>query len=278
MKLRMKVSLQVWSYSRFYMNSPTSFSTLLVIEKYYPQKYSQNLIKEHIDINKDNFREFADLYILRLRSIAIDGLDEGINLRRPALEKGTPTRNDPDIRIFPVMFSIIPSALLNSLLFSCPKYDIEQIIGLLQQSRDEFELSIAQVTFITDTLPTVLRRLANQNEAFPGKHNQIRYTSFHENSISYLAHASLSIANFMLYVTGSAILPHIETNPDFKIMVGFQTSLTEQHLPHGHTCVNQINFPDNCYDPEGLGISETVLEEKLESAISIVRSIGFGLE
>ena len=86
--------------------------------------------------------------------------------------------------MFPPMLAMVPSVILSSVLFSCPKIDIEAIISVLHEVDHMYNIN--QVTemisilhgqepdktykFFVDILPIVLRRLAESDESFPGKY------------------------------------------------------------------------------------------------------------
>ena len=155
-------------------------------------------VNETDEITKDNFRIFAgkrefenalfnyisiritkwnqDLYTLKSRNIAIEALNEGINFVRQG--------ESNDSAMFPPMLQTVPSVILSSVLFSCPKIDIEAIISVLRMA--DYINDINQATemirtlhgqqpdktykLFVDILPIVLRRLAASDESFPGKH------------------------------------------------------------------------------------------------------------
>lgn len=83
-------------------------------------------------------------------------------------------------------------------------------------------------------------------------------------------------ANFLVYVTGSAFMPVLDTHSDYKILVGWEDTFNDDSIPSAHTCVNQINFPKTCYDSKDEGIGEIILEERLKKIASICREAGYG--
>lgn len=85
--------------------------------------------------------------------------------------------------MFPPMLAMVPSVILSSVLFSCPKIDIEAIISVLCMADYMYDINQAAelisilheqqpdktYKFFVDILPIVLRRLAASDESFPGK-------------------------------------------------------------------------------------------------------------
>ena len=73
-----------------------------------------------------------------------------------------------------------------------------------------------------------------------------------------------NLGKFLFFSTGQSYIPDIEVHKDFKVLVEFNNELeNEDHLPHAHTCVNTIKFPEGAYE----GNLET-LTNKLELAIA----------
>lgn len=158
-----------------------------MIESFYKGKVS-----ETDEITKDNFRIFAgkqeiistlshhilisttksnqDLYTLKSRNIAIEALNEGINFVQPSQTKDTKATPNEEA-MFPPMLAIVPSVILSSVLFSCPKIDIEAIISVLRMVDYMHDIHPDKtLQFFMDILPIVLRRLAASDESFPGKY------------------------------------------------------------------------------------------------------------
>ena len=89
----------------------------------------------------------------------------------------------------------------------------------------------------------------------------------------------LFLANFLVYVTGSAFMPVLYTHSDYKILVGWAGTdifKNDDSIPTANTCVNQINFPKTCYDSKDEGIGEILLEERLKKIASYCRDAGYG--
>jgi len=89
---------------------------------------------------------------------------------------------------------------------------------------------------LTGFLPELLRDLEEKDPDFPSK--------------------------FVEYATGSPYLPHLESNPDFKITIEFNSEDQDikdpNSLPVAHSCINLVKFPATAYE----GSKET-LKEKL---------------
>ena len=66
-------------------------------------------------IATENFRTFVDFFELKTRNIAIKSLTEGITLNGHVH--------------FTSIFSLVPSFLVNKLLFDDPAYDVDKLIG-----------------------------------------------------------------------------------------------------------------------------------------------------
>lgn len=94
-------------------------------------------------------------------------------MRPSKKSKATPNEE----AMFPPMLAMVPSVILSSVLFSCPKIDIEAIISVLRMVDYIYMYDIHQATnnfktlqFFGNILPSVLRRLAANDESFPGKY------------------------------------------------------------------------------------------------------------
>jgi len=182
---------------------------------------------------------FVDLYALKTRDIAISSLREGITL-------GGVVRFKP-------MFLLVPSVVVSKLLFADPVYDVEKVISRLAiDERTYFydfgdELVETQKLCFRETLPKALRILNTKDkEEF--------------------------LVGFIFYVTGSAYLPNLDMNPNFKFLIEFSPLLGNDDLLEAATCVNLLRLSALAYDNN---VEE--LSKILETTVKVGKYAGYGM-
>ena len=183
---------------------------------------------------------FVDLYALKTRNIAISSLREGITL-------------DGMVRFKPI-FLLVPSVVVSKLLFADPIYDVEKVISRLAIDDDTYfhdfgdELVETQKLCFSETLPNALRILNTKDkEEF--------------------------LVGFIFYITGSAYLPNLDMNPNFKFVIEFSPHLANGDLPTAATCANLLRLSAWAYDNN---VEE--LSKRLETAVKVGKYAGYGME
>jgi len=79
---------------------------------------------------------------------------------------------------------------------------------------------------------------------------------------------------FLYFVTGSSIMPFLETAPEYRILIDFNPEAIDNNsLPIARTCFKQLLIPFFHY-----GNDPQILEEKLGIAVALGGSAGFGFE
>ena len=78
-------------------------------------KHGCTMVTENDLITTENFRTFVDFFALKTRNIAIKSLTEGMTL-------------NGYVHLTSI-FSLVPSFLVNKLLFDDPAYDVDKLIG-----------------------------------------------------------------------------------------------------------------------------------------------------
>ena len=204
------------------------------------QKHDGCLKKEDL-INNETFDRFLPLYILKTRDVAISGLQEGITLGGKINLQS--------------LFAIVPSRVINVLLFSNPEISAQQVIDFLEPKYSSKELvddkivgaetvrkvmKDSQERCFTKDLPDVLRDLSSGPNA---KQNFLQ--------------------DFLKFCTGSSYMPYLGANPNFRILVSFSCSLRSDSLPTANTCFNTFNIPANAYLND-----KNVLREKISQMIA----------
>jgi hypothetical protein len=183
-------------------------------------------------ITWENYKDkFTTLCLLNPRELAIDSLREGITLGgRMNIQK---------------LLSVVPSKVVSRLFFSNPNYDVDDIVKVMKPEYLSSDSSAYmnglldhQKKCFEDILPKVLKKMAKERPNF--------------------------LIDFVNYVTGTSYLPHIEANPNFKIIVAFSSVLQPTSLPTANTCENQFNLPVDSY------MNDTeMMEEKFEIAFAL---------
>ena len=201
------------------------------------KKYGGNLKQEDL-IHNDNetFKKFMPLFVLKTRDIAITGLQEGITLNRKINLQS--------------LFAIVPSRVINALVFNNPEISAQQVIDILKPAYsgndvldDETiikELKDRQERCFTKDLPDVLRDLSSGPNAKPN-----------------------FLQDFLKFCTGSSYMPYLGANPNFKILVSFSGVLQCYSLPSANTCFNKFNIPAYAYQNDKI-----VLREKMSLMVA----------
>ena len=201
------------------------------------KKYGGNLKQEDL-IHNDNetFKKFMPLFVLKTRDIAITGLQEGITLNRKINLQS--------------LFAIVPSRVINALVFNNPEISAQQVIDILKPAYsgndlldDETIIKVMkdiQERCFTKDLPDVLRDLSSGPNAKPN-----------------------FLQDFLKFCTGSSYMPYLGANPNFKIIVSFSGVLQFDSLPSANTCFNKFNIPAYAYQND-----KTVLREKMSLMVA----------
>jgi hypothetical protein len=190
------------------------------------------------EITIENFRMFVDLYALKTRDIAISSLREGITL-------------EGVVRFKPI-FLLVPSVVVSKLLFADPIYDVEKVISRLAIEETTYfygfgdEIVEAQKLCFSETLPKALRILNTKDKEF--------------------------LVGFIFYVTGSAYIPNLDMNPNFKILIEFSPQLSNDDLPTAALCANLLRLSPWAYDNN---VEE--LCKILETTVRVGKYAGYGM-
>ena len=186
-------------------------------------------VRENDPIDRHNFKLFADLYVLKTRSVALEGMLEGLTLG-----------NHIDINC--IFFPVQP-VFIDALLFSKPVLNVDDVLKILRYDfTDEEEESFSETAienqqlFSYQTFPEALKLLSMKDPEF--------------------------MTVFITFITGFPCLPDHRMNPDFKIIVEFEMSLPPDNLPTAHACHNILTVPGQCYKND---VEKFV--ERLETAL-----------
>lgn len=191
-------------------------------------------------ITKTNFKSaFASLYLIETRRKALDAIMDGLTL-------------DTNIKIHS-FFHSKDRRVIDDLLFSKASFSVEDVQELLeiQYDNEEKEQMYIEMGVIPkhvqflDQLKEALAELSAENESL--------------------------LTNFVYFMTGMDHLPNIQARPEFRLKVGFNDSSNDA-LPTGHTCHNEIDFPFMVYDNDFM-----VIKDRISTIISYARSSAFGI-
>ena len=202
-------------------------------------KHKCEKMTQSTKITTENFRILVDLIALKTRDIAISSLREGITL-------------DGVVRFKPI-FLLVPSVVVSKLLFADPIYDVEKVISRLAIDDDTYlhdfgnELVETQKLCFSDTLPNALRILNTKDkEEF--------------------------LVGLIFYITGSAYLPNLDMNPDWKILIEFSPYLSNDDLLTAATCAKCLRLSAWAYDNN---VEE--LSKRLETTVRVGKYAGYGM-
>lgn len=189
-------------------------------------------------VSKNTFKSFVSLYLIETRRQALDAILDGLTL-------------DGHMNIQSLLRSKDIS-VINDLFFSKSSFSLKDVQELLEIQYDEgqeqmyIEMGIVpkHLKFL-DQLKDALAELSAENESL--------------------------LTNFVHFMTGMEHLPNVQARPDFRLKVGFNESSNDA-LPTGHTCYNEIDFPFMVYNND-----YSVIKHKLATAINYARFSGFGM-
>ena len=80
------------------------------------------------------------------------------------------------------------------------------------------------------------------------------------------------LVGFIFYITGSAYLPNLDMNPNFKFVIEFSPHLANGDLPTAATCANLLRLSAWAYDNN---VEE--LCKRLETAVKVGKYAGYGM-
>ena len=191
-------------------------------------------------VTDENFlRRFAPLFLLETRHEALEAMKEGLTLG------GT-----VDIKN---IFRFMPLEFVSKFLFSNTTYTVESVVDVIKIDEDDDdggytdEIKDARKQFRDEILPEALRTLSEKNKCF--------------------------LSNFLYFVTGSRLMPHLDGHPDYRIQVMFNEEVNGDSLPQASTCANLLQVPLFHY-----GNDVDKFMEKLDIAVEMGRCAGFGFE
>jgi len=202
---------------------------------------SEKTVQRHDLITADNFKStFVYLHMLASRQISLENILDGLtfggkfNIQR--------------------IFSAVPLQFVNKYAFEKPNYDVLEILKIIEPKyvNDDEQLDESMLedrkTFIEEVFKPSMKKLAEKSSTF--------------------------LQEFLFFVTGSSIMPFLETSPDYRISIVFADSLLDSDsLPVGRTCFKQLDIPLFHY-----GNDPDVLMEKLNISVVLGGSAGFGME
>ncbi len=190
------------------------------------------------DVIGEKFKaKFVSLFVLKSRDIALSSLKEGLTL------------NGKFNLLF--LLSLVPSRVVNTMLFSNPNIKAEDVISVLRPDYTDLtddekvdkESAVAirkiQQHFFEKRLPEVIKQLSIESS---------------DNNF---------LSNFLSFCTGCSYLPCKEIHPAYSIVVGFEKEFNYEDLPTTNSCVNRINLPMYAYNYK----EESALKEKLSKAV-----------
>ena len=182
-----------------------------------------------------------DFYALKTRNIAIKSLMEGMTL-------------NGYVHLTSI-FSLVPSFLVNKLLFDDPAYDVDKLIGRFTPeyctedvNGQPFEREVVEIQeqCFRETLPQALKLLSEMDKTF--------------------------LVDFVFNVTGSAYLPNLDMHPKFVFIVEFISTLDNTSLPTASLCERVLRLPVWAYDN-----NVELLCERLKKAVELGKNAGFGM-
>ncbi len=193
---------------------------------------------DDIITSENCLRQFIPAYVLDSRHEALSAIKDGLTLN-----------NSVDVCS---IFRYMPLEFVNRFLFSNPSYTVESVIGVIGKDEEEEdeshfpeEVLSGRKQFIQDTLPQALRTLSKNRKDF--------------------------LNDFLFFVTGSSLMPHLDGDPGYRIQVMFDTTLCDDNIPMASTCDNLLKVPASHY-----GNDVDTFIQKLDLSVRYGRIGGFG--